>query len=274
MKNHLRFLIGMLMSLAIMGATPSIASINPPRLIIFGDSYSTADENLVWVDLLVQHLFRIQRINYARGGARATDNPNHDRDLPEQIDLYLEDLNTTGSSPHINDLHTVWNGGNDLLSNLDPIIVADAVREQVQRLIDEGATQIVLPDMVPLGLMPAFNAYPQAVEARNAQAAAFVDRLRKHVRLLQTDNPGVLLKVVRVHELVRCVLREPSKYGLTNWTDRFDQAPAGANQSAYLWQDNVHMTPVGHEIIGHFAALVLKHRNYEYMSYPGRCLGW
>jgi outer membrane lipase/esterase len=180
--------------------------------------------------------------------------------LPQQIDEYFEDL--SGGSPSKDTIFSVWAGGNDMLrehhSNLQvPIDAADAVQEQVQRLIDEGARQFVIPDMVPLGLMPAFNAFPLTSNARNAQAAAFVDRLKENVATLRANNRGVKISMIPVTTLVHSMVKYASCYGLMNVTDQFVNASAGEDPDEYLWWNGVHMTEVGHEIMGNFAADVL-----------------
>ena len=80
----------------------------------------------------------------------------HGRGIGQQISDYL------ATSPVISNrtLFVVWGGSNDLLgaTSIGDVLKAAAnLTNDIQRLIDAGATRFVIPNQPPLGLTPALN---------------------------------------------------------------------------------------------------------------------
>ena len=127
--------------------------------------------------------------------------------IGQQITDYL------ATSPTISNrtLFVVWGGANDLLNatSVDAVITA-AINQaiNIQRLIDAGATQFIIPNLPPLGEVPQLNGSPatsipatQASVLYNQVLAAALDILRdfnlgKHLQFVQLDVFALFNKIV------------------------------------------------------------------------------
>ena len=117
------------------------------------------------------------------------------------------------TSPEITNktLFAVWGGSNDILAanSADDIIkavIAQAIN--IQRLIDAGATQFIIPNIPPLGSTPLLNGSPKtsipataAAVLYNQALAAALSILRdlnfdKHLHLVQFDLFSLFNQVV------------------------------------------------------------------------------
>jgi outer membrane lipase/esterase len=79
--------------------------------------------------------------------------------IGQQITTYLE------THPKIDDqtLFVVWGGANDVLdATSEEDVINDAISQtwNIQRIIDDGATQFIVPNLPPLGLIPRLNGSP------------------------------------------------------------------------------------------------------------------
>ena len=174
----------------------------------------------------------------------------------------LQITNYLATHPTINSktLFVVWGGANDVLGATTPQQVIDAAvtdATNVQRLIDAGATQIIVPNLPPLGATPALLGTSEApittlgAELYNVTLSAALD-------LIDAFNffRGVKLYRLDVYTLYNKIASNPGSYDLANVT-----APAqgnlAVNPDTYLFWDDLHPTTHGHDILALAAAELL-----------------
>ena len=180
--------------------------------------------------------------------------------IGQQITDYL------ATHPKINEktLFVVWGGAIDVLYATSEDNVIDAGINQtlnIQRLIDAGATQFIVPNLPPLGLVPRLNGSPTtsipATEASilyNAVLGSGVSLLRdfnfwKHPHIVQLDVFALFNKVVAA----------PAVYSLVN-VSASSQGMA-VDPDTYLFWDDLHPTTHGHNILAVTAASILARSN-------------
>jgi phospholipase/lecithinase/hemolysin len=178
------------------------------------------------------------------------------KNIGQQISDYL------ATHPKITDktLFVVWGGANDLLNATSDDDVIDAGINQavnIQRLIDAGATQFIIPNLPPLGLIPRLNGSPttsvpatEAAKLFNEVLGGGIDVLRafnsrKHVKLAQLD----------VFALFNQIVADPAKYSLVNVTD--SSQGIAVDPDTYLFWDDLHPTTHGHNILAVTAGKVI-----------------
>lgn len=244
-------------------------------LVVFGDRLSdagrlggqadTSSPYLLWVDYLAADLgisapapysatSNPSGRNFAHGGGTAIKDlltlPFPDG--TDQIDEYLNDV-LAGGSPPEDALMVVWFGTNDLLNSADPEDAADAVYALIQRLANAGAKQFLLPELLPLGMMP--YCISEATSWDN-KATAFNDRLDLNLALLASEFPDAWLGKVRVHALFAAIRTRPAAFGYIDITtvasDPFNEVD---DPEPYLWWSPVTPTSLPHEQIAEFAAM-------------------
>lgn len=157
-------------------------------------------------------------------------------------------------------LFVVWGGAIDVLDATSPDEVIDAGINQIlniQRLIDAGATQFLVPNLPPLGLVPRLNG-SSATSIPATQASLLYNTVlsgglsllheldaRKHLLIAQLD----------VFTLFNQIVAAPSKYSLTN-VNASSQGIA-VDPDFYLFWDDLHPTTRGHNILATTAAAIL-----------------
>jgi len=238
----------------------------PPALSYFG----------VWVQQLAAALPAHPAVaasleggtNYAFGFAKTgsgttllTFGPGNEfievENLGQQVDDYL------ATHPQI-DNHTlfiVWAGANDVLeaSSAGDIVNGAANEVQdIQRLINAGATQFLVPNLPPLGLTPRFNTSPTATITANGASALYDAALDSGVSLLPLVNFGRHLTINRLNTfaLLKGVVASPASYGLLNATDSSQLMPV--DPDTYLFWDDLHPTTRGHNILGQAALKLIE----------------
>ena len=174
----------------------------------------------------------------------------------QQITDYL------ATKPKITDktLFVVWGGAIDVLYATSEDDVIDAGLNQtlnIQRLIDAGATQFIIPNLPPLGSVPRLNGSPatsvpatQASALYNEVLSGGVDLLRfvdfeKHPQLSELD----------VFSLFNQIVASPSTYSLVNVT--MSSQGMAVDPDTYLFWDDLHPTTHGHNILAVAAAGIL-----------------
>jgi outer membrane lipase/esterase len=174
--------------------------------------------------------------------------------IGQQITDYL------ATSPQINDktLFAVWGGSNDILSanSADDIlkaVIAQALN--IQRLIDAGATQFIIPNIPPLGATPLLNGSPKTSIPATAAAVLYNQALATALSILRDFNFEKHLHLVRfdVFSLFNRVVASPAKYSLTNVTASA-QGNAMVDPDTYLFWDDLHPTTSAHNILAMAAA--------------------
>jgi phospholipase/lecithinase/hemolysin len=174
----------------------------------------------------------------------------------QQITDYL------ATSPTITDktLFIVWGGAIDVLNATSDDDVIEAGINQtlnIQRLVDAGATQFIIPNLPPLGSVPRLNGSPatsvpatEASELYNEVLSGGVDLLRfvdfeKHPQLSEMD----------VFSLFDQIVAAPSAYSLANVTMSSQGMPV--DPDTYLFWDDLHPTTRGHNILAVTASGIL-----------------
>lgn len=190
--------------------------------------------------------------NHAFGGAWAGDQPDgieelFVEDLEEQVPNYLAQR-----TPMADELFVVFAGGNDLVN--DPTNVAAAIgsiRDELGRLADAGARHFLVPNLLPLGLVPRFRGTADEV-SRNDAAALFNAQLAGVLDDLEADVADASVYRLDLAMLFDQVFADPSAFGLTNVTDAA-MGLTGIDADAYLFWDDLHPTTAGHALFAEFA---------------------
>lgn len=168
--------------------------------------------------------------------------------IGQQITDYL------ATRPKITDktLFVVWGGANDLLNATSTDNVIDAGINQavnIQRLIDHGATQFIVPNLPPLGLIPRLNGSPATSVPATEAAKLFNEVLGGGIDVLRALNRGKHLRLVQldVFALFKKLVADPAKYSLVNVTD--SSQGIAVDPDTYLFWDELHPTTRGHNLL-------------------------
>ena len=183
--------------------------------------------------------------------------------IGQQITDYL------ATHPKIDDktLFVVWGGANDILNATSEDDIIDAGINQtlnIHRLIDAGATQFIVPNLPPLGLVPRLNGSPttsvpatEAAELYNEVLAGGLAVLRdfdhhKHLQLAQLD----------VYALFNKIVAAPGDYSLVNVAD--SSQGIAVDPDTYLFWDGLHPTTHGHNILAVTAGKIIARAHAEF----------
>jgi phospholipase/lecithinase/hemolysin len=172
----------------------------------------------------------------------------------QQITDYL------ATHPKINDktLFVVWAGANDVINATGQKDIINAAVDQainVQRLIDAGATQILVPNLPNLGAIPRFNGSPVTSVPAQKATVLFNSVLKAGVDIVSLFNPGKKIIQFDVYGLINKVLASPAQYGLVDVTHSSQGYPV--NPDTFLFWDDLHPTTKGHNIVAQGAASLL-----------------
>jgi len=219
--------------------------------------------------------------NYAYAGARASDAaplpPNGNRNLGDQVDLYIADVATSGISQET--VHIIFIGGNDIAGGLflasqgyDPsqVIVnaVGAVFDNAIKLASTGAHRFLIVTASNPGWIPAFGGNPDAIfggaQLTTAFNCAVVGEGPSRPFCPLTSVPTVVevltgmfaaeVTVFDAQALSDDIIANPGFYGLTNTSQPciqpFEAPFRCENSSEYLYWDNIHPTAAVHRILG------------------------
>lgn len=177
--------------------------------------------------------------------------------IGQQVTDYL----ATNPIINSNTLFIVWGGANDLLHATTTTAITTSATQEVgviQRLINAGATDFLVPNLPPLGLTPRFNTSVAASAAANQAATGFDQTLAGGLAGLPAANPGKSLHVLPLdlYTLYNTVVAAPASYGLSNVTGGA-QGNVTVNPDTYLFWDDLHPTTYGHFLIATAAESLL-----------------
>lgn len=178
--------------------------------------------------------------------------------IGQQITDYL------ATHPHIDNhtLFVVWGGADDILGATSPNDIFNAAVQQtlnLQRLIHAGATQFLIPNQPPLGLVPRLNTSLNSSAPATAAAALYNSYLGSGIAILKDLNFGRHLNIYQldVFKLFLHVVTAPNTYSLTDVKDPAQDVPI--DPDTYLFWDDLHPTTRGHNILAAAAINLLSH---------------
>jgi len=158
-------------------------------------------------------------------------------------------------------LFVVWGGANDILSATSTDDVLKAAVDQslnVQRLINAGASQFIIPNLPPLGAIPRLNSSPVTSIPATQASILYNATLAAGLAILRDFNPGrhIDLFQLDVFSLFTQIIASPPSYALVNVTDS-SQGIYTINPDTYLFWDDLHPTTRGHNILALTAAKLI-----------------
>ncbi|MGA8743761.1 MAG: SGNH/GDSL hydrolase family protein [Terracidiphilus sp.] len=161
-------------------------------------------------------------------------------------------------------LFVVWGGANNLINATSEGQIIDAGINQtlnIQRLIDAGATEFIVPNLPPLGLVPRLNGSPVTSVPATEASALYNSVLRSGISLLLEFNFRKHLSIAQfdVFSLFNEVVASPETFSLANVTA--SSQGVAVDPDTYLFWDDLHPTTHGHNILAVTAASILAHSN-------------
>lgn len=212
--------------------------------------------------------------NFAVGGAKTgTGNSNNDDiasvlpgvtlpGLSEQIDNYEQSLDGNNANP--DDFYIVWAGPNDFLDYLgggipaDPAaLIEDGVDNNVNnvtRLIDLGAKNIVVPNMPSLGRLPFSSEFK---DEATAITIAYNGGLSLALDNLALEDNSLLGQVIEVDLFTanETIASNPEQFGLSNVTDPLLLSGLDLSQTTgFFFWDIFHPTTEAHALFANTIA--------------------
>ena len=179
--------------------------------------------------------------------------------IGQQITDYL------ATHPKIDDktLFIVWGGAIDVLYATSSDDVAEAAIRQVlnvQRLIEAGGTQFIVPNLPPLGLVPRLNGSPATSVPGTQASVAYNNLLGGGLALLRDFNRGRRLQFLQlnVFALFNKIVTSPAKYSFVDVTA--SSQGIAVDPDTYLFWDDLHPTTRGHHILSCTAARLIVNR--------------
>lgn len=251
----------------------------PPAMMYFG----------VWVEQLAATLPAHPPVvasleggtNYAFGFAKTgtgTTPLSFDGDTiyVENIGTQINDYLATHPKIDSHTLFVVWGGANDVIEASSAGEIFDAATDQVgniQKLIHAGATQFLVPNLPPLGLVPEFNTSSSVSKTADEATVLYNTTLDTGVSLLPLLNFGRHLTIHKfdVYSLFKSVVAQPANYGLLNVTNESQFMPV--DPDTYLFWDGLHPTTRGHNLLGQAALQVIESHGCTVRVSPGEYAG-
>ncbi len=258
--------------------TKSKGSKEPKQIFIFGDSLSDngnlyefskgkvpssqqnfqgrATNGQVWTEYLNKLGTDTKNIhNFAIGGA-TTGTQNIISEYPG-IDFEINKFTSGSMTINHDDLFILWVGTNDYikLATTNSKQVVDNVSQTVDTLINKGAHNIAVANLIDLGKIPwhgnseAASSFTTATNNHNRQ-------LNAALSTIAANNPNVKIIPLDFNSLFKEIIAEPQKYGFTNVTDSYTDSNAktlGHNPDEYLFWDVIHPSKRAHQLIAEYA---------------------
>lgn len=177
--------------------------------------------------------------------------------IGQQITDYLATTPTITNKT----LFVVWGGADNVLQATSPADITTAINQEIaniQRLISAGATDILIPNLPPMGAIPRLNGSSSTSTPATQASDTFNKGVATGIAGLPGANPGKTLHFYQldVFSLFNNVIASPSNYSLTNVTGSSQGNPT-INPDTYLFWDDLHPTTRGHNILAVAAASVV-----------------
>jgi len=157
-------------------------------------------------------------------------------------------------------LFVVWGGANDLIQATSQDDVIDAGINQslnIQRLVDAGATQFIVPNLPPLGAIPRLNGSAATSVPATQAAALYNEVLTLGLALIHDFNSRRHLHIAELDafSLFNQIIAAPATYSFANVTASSQGEPV--DPDTYLFWDDLHPTTHGHNVLATTAAKLL-----------------
>jgi phospholipase/lecithinase/hemolysin len=194
----------------------------------------------------------------------------------ENIGQQISDYLATHPQIDNHTLFVVWAGANDVLeagSTRDVVNGALNEVQDIQRLIQAGATQFLVPNLPPLGLVPRFNGSSASAVPANAASALYNVTLDTGVALLPILNFGRRLTIARLDTflLLKQIVASPANFGFLNVRDSSQGLPV--DPDTFLFWDDLHPTTHGHNIVATTALKLIEPAGCVQQVSPGEYVG-
>jgi outer membrane lipase/esterase len=197
--------------------------------------------------------------NYAEGGARVTlPNPSSGGVAQTAVSLQVDRYLSAGGTFDKHSIVTLLVGANDIFQGGAAGIpaAAQALAQQVSRLQQAGASNIVLVALPDIGSTPAFGYNMGGAANPGTQGAvSFNTELKR--QLQQAGGRSILL--IDMFGLYTEVLANPGAYGIQTVRGLACMVPSSGQctpattvangAETYLFADGVHPTTAGHRIL-------------------------
>lgn len=203
------------------------------------------------------------RINFAYGGAQAVGGKWYIPDLTDQVDAY----SALSGGADAGALHIIVIGGNDLRRLVPQIgptasateaaslisFAANTILDQVDRLFDLGADNILLTAMPDIGLLPLYEGGEDEELKRSAgsqYAAEFDNLLLSGIGSLSLP-PADELIFFSLRGFADEIFEDPAAFGFTNLTQPClgVMAPSPSiDCSGFFFFDEIHPTTAVHQL--------------------------
>ena len=123
---------------------------------------------------------------------------------------------------------------------------------------DAGATQFIVPNLPPLGLVPRLNGSSTTSIPATKESILYNQILTAGLDIVHDFNRGRHLHLVQldVFALFKQIIASPSKYSPADVTTS-SQGISTIGPDTYLFWDDLHPTTHGHNILALTAARVI-----------------
>lgn len=225
-----------------------------------------------WVDYLAEHYKHVPPMKASSyGGANyAVFGSGSGFDLGPwgfgstglQVMQFLDEVGTIEDSGNV--LIAYWIGGNDLMSGQEVTVIISNIHDQLNMLIDAGAQNFLMPNMLPGGFFPAimmgenpYNPLGITTEQANSAAAAYNEAFATMLNDVKCSHPWVHFYTVDTHQLMFDVLSDPYSFGFENIT--LPVLLFGGDPDVSLWWDLAHFTTRFQHLIADRAYDAIEH---------------
>jgi phospholipase/lecithinase/hemolysin len=222
----------------------------------YGDMFGGGrySNGLIWVEYLAPRLGLTTNpdTNFAVGGATTGTANTVDNSL---VGLSQQINNNLISDP--NALYIVWGGANDYLGAgiTDPSIPVGNLSAHITTLINNGAINILVPNLSNLGELPVTIGIPQSSLLNNL-TQAHNQGLALAINNLQTTFPNTNIQLLDVNTTFNQIQANPSQFDLTNVIDGCLLVSCTTPDTYFFW-DIIHPSTRGHQLISNLAVQTL-----------------